>query len=815
MCVSWLGQLVSEVPIKKFPGKSYRIHSFGTFGCVSAVILFLGFARSGFCDEFSMVSVPLGFEISGLDKSKNWVSENGVFGFGFMEKNDDVEGFIVGIRYNLGAKVANVPVWTIGGGLRVSMNSTFRLNMDGRLILFENLSGSIVWSSNTSNLGVLKASLLNNGNLVLLGTGDKVLWKSFDSPTSTLLPGQSLRFPQNLRAPSTKSTSSYYSFVIRRFGELALVWEDNVTYWRSHLSSSALVKEARFDSSGVLGLYDDNEKAVWSISSKDFGDNSVILRHLKIDKDGNLRIYSWDNAIRTWRAGWQAVEDQCSVFGSCGLYSVCGYNSTGPVCDCLHLDSLTSGNGAPSMDLGGSGCKKMVDLANCKMRTSMVVMKQTVLYGLYPPHDFDISLSQEACREYCSNDTSCIAVTSKNDGSGLCTVKRTSFISGYQGPSVPAMSFLKVCLVPEAVSARGANPHGTAAPDSVSSGRLRAHGSSGRRLIGAIVVIAFLTATVILTMELFVVGFIYRRKNIEGRTRIPFGKDANMNPHYSAIIRLSLEEVKELTLDFTTQLGPSVFKGVLPNKTPVVAKLINDAVASEKDFRVAVSTLGGTHHRNLVALKGFCFEPKQKILVYEYISNGSLDKWLFEIDQDQNQESWQQRLDIALGVARALAYLHTECQQCIIHGNLKLENVLLDETLVPKVTDFGLRSLSKKEMASSSESPSERDIYLFGEMLLQIVTCKREISGDSQHQILEKLNQAQKYVASEDFSGVERMTRIAFWCMQSRPFLRPSIGEVIKVLEGTLSVDRPPVAFAFSHENTIEGEVRTEIELKS
>uniref|UniRef100_A0A5B7CAY4 Receptor-like serine/threonine-protein kinase n=1 Tax=Davidia involucrata TaxID=16924 RepID=A0A5B7CAY4_DAVIN len=816
MSVAWFYQLLSETPIRHFQGKTSERYYFGRFCCVLTVVQFLGFAFVGFCDEFPMVSVPLGFEISGFDRSRNWMSENGVFAFGFLEKDgDDVDGFVVGVRYNLGNKAANVPVWTVGGNLRVSMNSTFRLSMDGRLVLFENPSGLIVWSSNTSSLGVQKASLLNTGNLVLLGIGDKVLWESFNNPTNTLLPGQTLHFPQNLRAPSTKSISSYYNLVIQQSGQLALVWEHNVTYWRSHLSLFAVVKEARFDSNGVLGLYDDTKKALWSVSSEDFEDPSVVLRHLRIDPDGNLRIYSWDSVLHSWRVGWQAVEDQCNVFGSCGLYGLCGYNSTGPVCDCLYSDSLDWGTSAPAMDSGGSGCKKMVDLGNCKMRTSMFVMKQTVLYGLYPPQDVDMILSEGACKKYCSNDTTCIAATSKNDGSGLCTIKKTSFISGYWSPSVSATSFLKVCLVPQAVAAREANTHGNAESISLPSGRFIAREGNSKKFIGAIALIILVTVSVILTMEMFVFWFIYRRRKIKAQTRIPFGKDARMNPHYSVLIRLSFDEIKELTTNFANQIGPSVFKGVLPNRTPVIAKVLNDVVVSEKDFRVAISTLGGMHHRNLVPLKGFCFETNHKILLYEYVPKGSLDKWLFDAKQDQNEGNWQQRLDIALGVARALAYLHSECQQCIAHGNLKLENVLLDEKLVPKVTDFGLQSFLQKEAASSSESPSERDIYMLGEMLLQIVTCRRDIPGDNLQNIINKLNEEQKFEVTEEWKGIERMVRIALWCRQNQPFSRPSMREVVKVLEGTLSVDRPPSAVAFRHENQMDKGVTTEIEVES
>ncbi|KAG8387363.1 hypothetical protein BUALT_Bualt02G0013600 [Buddleja alternifolia] len=753
----------------------------------------------GFCDDFS--TMPLGFEVSSFESDKNCVSENGVFAFGFLEMDNDE--YVVGIKYNLADKASNLPVWAIGGGIRVSLNSTFGLSMDGNLILM-NPSRIVQWSSNTSTLGVQKVGLLNNGNLVLLSSKDEIVWESFGSPTNTLLPNQSLHYPQTLRAPSTKSTSSYYSFAISRAGELKLVWEHNVTYWRSHFSSPAIVKEARFDSSGVLGLYDENDKVVWSITAKDYGDSSVNLRHLRIDRDGNLRIYSWDSVSYTWKAVWQAVQDQCDVFGFCGLYSVCGYNSSGPVCNCLYSDPLEQG--VESSGAGGAGCRKMVDLGNCRMHTSILVMKQTVLYGLYPSHDVGMLLSQTDCRDYCSNDTSCVAATSRNDGSGLCMIKRTTFISGYNTPFTPAVTFLKVCSVPQAVAAQGANRHGNEGSIS-SSGGLIAKKGSGKKLMLAIALIILLTVTVILSIQILVFWILYRRRKIKVKTRIPFGRD-QMNQHYSVLIRLSFEEIKELTNNFANQLGTSVFKGGLPNKTPIVAKVLKNVVVSEKEFRVTVSTLSGTHHRNLASVKGFCFDSTNKILLYEYVPNGSLDKWLFKTDH--SERIWHQRIDIALGVAHGVAYLHTECQKCIIHGNLKLENILLDENLVPKMTDFGLQDLiTGRKSVSSSESPSERDIYMLGQIFLQIVTCEREILGENVEQILEQLDESR---AGDYMEAIERIVRISFWCMQNKPFLRPSIGEVVKVLEGTLSVDRPPSGLPVRHDSMIDTEVASEIE---
>lgn len=815
MLLSWL---VFWGRIKDFTGKTNRIYSYGRFSLFLVLLLFLCSAFSGSCDDFPMVSVPLGFEINGIDKNKNWVSENGGFAFGFLDKNgDDIDSYVVGVRYNLGNITENVPVWTVGGGVKVPMNSTVRLDMDGRLVLIDNSHGNVVWSSNSSTMGVEKATLLNNGNLVLLDNKDKAIWESFNSPTNVLLPGQSLCYPQNLRAPSTKSTLSYYSLLIRQSGELALVWEHNVTYWKSQFSSSQIVKEARFDTDGVLGLFDADNKVVWSVSSRDFGDPSVSLRHLRIDQDGNLRIYSWDNLSHTWKSGWQAVKEECNVFGACGLYSVCGYNSSSPVCKCLYSPDSEWELAASAVTSNGLGCPKTVDLGNCRAHSIMFGMRQTVVYGLYPPNDVNMFMSEKDCKDYCLNDTNCFAITSMNDGSGLCTVKRTSFISGYRTPSVPANSYLKLCSLPQAVAAQSANPHDNAEIISSSVGRHRDAGGKGRMFIGTIALIVLVTVSTVVIMEMFVFWLIYRRRKLKAQTRIPFGKDAQMDAHYSVVIRLNFEEIKELTDNFANPLGPSLFKGALPNKTAVVAKVLKNVNVPDKEFRVAVAMLSGTHHRNVVSVKGFCFEPKHKYLVYEYLPNGSLDQWLLnKKKQDTDERPWQQRLHIAVEIGRAIAYLHTECQQCIVHGNLKLENVLFDENFVPKVTEFGLQSFVMKETtcSSSSESLSERDIYMLGELLLQIVICKRDVSVKNLQQVLDELHQEQKFLDSDDLKAAERVSRIAIWCMQTQPYLRPSINEVVKVLEGTLSVDRPPSGFLLRQDNLSNGETATEIEVE-
>ncbi|KAF5819942.1 putative bulb-type lectin domain-containing protein [Helianthus annuus] len=211
-----------QIPIKKIRASC---------SVLALLILFLSCSDYVFCDQDFVDSAPLGYEISGFSydhhKVKNLVSKNGIFKLGFLEKENGE--FVVVVRYNLGPKAVNLPVWSVGGGVRVSVNSTVKLTMDGRLILFENRTGSIIWTTDTSGLGVETVSLLNNGNLVLMGSQSRVMWQSFDRPTNALLAGQTLSYPRILRPPATRSVTSYYKLVVNPEG-IALMWENNVTY---------------------------------------------------------------------------------------------------------------------------------------------------------------------------------------------------------------------------------------------------------------------------------------------------------------------------------------------------------------------------------------------------------------------------------------------------------------------------------------------------------------------------------------------------------------------------------------------------------
>ncbi|GAY35549.1 hypothetical protein CUMW_016980 [Citrus unshiu] len=137
-----------------------------------------------------------------------------------------------------------------------------------------------------------------------------------------------------------------------------------------------------------------------------------------------------------------------------------------------------------------------------------------------------------------------------------------------------------------------------------------------------------------------------------------------------------------------------VYRGQLMNGTAVaVKKLLNNPGQADKDFRVEVEAIGHVRHKNLVRLLGYCIEGTQRILVYEYVNNGNLEQWLRGDMCDRGYLTWEARMKILLGTAKALAYLHEAIEPKVVHRDIKSSNILIDENFDAKISDFGLAKL--------------------------------------------------------------------------------------------------------------------------
>ncbi|OWM73448.1 hypothetical protein CDL15_Pgr026547 [Punica granatum] len=218
------------------------------------------------------------------------------------------------------------------------------------------------------------------------------------------------------------------------------------------------------------------------------------------------------------------------------------------------------------------------------------------------------------------------------------------------------------------------------------------------------------------------------------------------NGFSSTMQSFSYEELKEGTDGFKEEVGRGAYgafyKGVLTsNERSVIAVRVLEKITSDgnREFNAEVDTIGRANHRNLIELFGFCNEGQNRLLVYEFMRNGSLADFLF----GDSRPTWFKRTEIACGVARGLLYLHEECSKQITHCDIKLQNILLDESLTAKISDFGLAKLLKidqtrtmtavrgtkgylaPEWFTNMPISIKVDVYSFGIVLLELICCRR------------------------------------------------------------------------------------------
>ena len=290
------------------------------------------------------------------------------------------------------------------------------------------------------------------------------------------------------------------------------------------------------------------------------------------------------------------------------------------------------------------------------------------------------------------------------------------------------------------------------------------------------------------------------------------------------------EHMYEATNGFKEEVGRgasgTVFKGVLQNgqKTVAVKRLEKEFAQGEIEFETELKTIGKMYHRNLVRLLGYCFDGNNKLLVFEYMSNGSLADILFN---PEKRLRWEERMEIARDISRGILYLHQECETQIIHCDIKPQNILMDNNWRAKISDFGVAKLMKQDQTNTYTgirgtkgyvAPEwyqkqaitvKADVYSFGVMLLEIICCRKCVdwSRSEEEAILEdwvydcySSRMIGNLVGDEmvEERKVERMVKIGIWCVQYDPSLRPTMKRVLLMLEGTVEIPIPPRPSSFS-----------------
>ncbi|PHT27981.1 Glycerophosphodiester phosphodiesterase protein kinase domain-containing GDPDL2 [Capsicum baccatum] len=294
-------------------------------------------------------------------------------------------------------------------------------------------------------------------------------------------------------------------------------------------------------------------------------------------------------------------------------------------------------------------------------------------------------------------------------------------------------------------------------------------------------------------------------------------------------IRYNYYNIKRMTRGFKEKLGEggygSVYKGKLRSGRNVAVKMLSKPKAGGQDFMNEVATIGRIHHVNVVGLVGYCVERTKRSLVYDFMPNGSLDKYISSSQEQSPVLSWQRKYDIVLGVARGIEYLHRGCDVRILHFDIKPHNVLLDENFIPKISDFGLAKLYPTDNSivrltaargtigyvapelisrSIGAISYKADVYSFGMLLMEMLDLKRNVVETEEKSsqyfpcwVYDKFNKGKEIVVDEEANDDEKemarkMTLVALWCIQTNPVQRPSMSKVVEMLEGEVQVLEVP-----------------------
>ncbi|CAN6577900.1 unnamed protein product [Malus baccata var. baccata] len=303
-----------------------------------------------------------------------------------------------------------------------------------------------------------------------------------------------------------------------------------------------------------------------------------------------------------------------------------------------------------------------------------------------------------------------------------------------------------------------------------------------------------------------------------------------------AVKRYKFSEIRKMTQSFKDKLGQGgygdVFKGYLLDGSPVAVKVLKASKGSGEDFINEVASISRTSHVNVVTLLGYCFEGQKIALIYEFMPNGSLEKYTYNenaLQTSNPQLEVEQLLDIVTGIARGLEYLHRGCNMRILHFDIKPHNILLDEDFCPKISDFGLSKLclnkeSIMSMLDARGTPGyiapevfcrnfggvsvKSDVYSYGMMVLELVEGRKNINARASHTsdvyfpdwVYKKLEAGSSLglpngVTEEESELARKMILVGLWCIQTKPSDRPSMSRVIEMLQGSIeALQIPPKA---------------------
>ncbi|KAG9141890.1 hypothetical protein Leryth_009262 [Lithospermum erythrorhizon] len=787
------------------------------------------------CAAFSLSDDTLNITES-ISINQTLISAKEEFKLGFFSPNNSGK-FYLGIWYN------RIPVQTIVwvANRDTPLSDSFgvaKLENDGNFIVQDG-EKRVLWSTKIkgSRNNNTVAQLLDSGNLVLRDANDQevgsFLWQSFDHPSHAWIAGMTLG--EDRRTSVTRNITSWrgmddpspgeYTFGFDLEGlAQATIWKGSSKHLRSGPWNGAdfggsLVK-SKLPFTPQIIINSDEVYYGYSVNEE----SGLVM--VQLSYTGLLQTSRWDNNSNEWKILQSLPEDDCGLYNFCGPNSLCNTSNV-PLCDCL-LGYEPKDRKEWDARIWSGGCKRLIPL-NCTedegfMNFDGLKMPDLLQYSL------NMSISLDQCRTECLKNCSCTAYADSGaSGAGHgCLHWYEEIIDVRKLNGFPSqILYLRVIasdLVPESHSKKENKTAKIVLP------------------IAATILLLFLVA----------ICFIWKKK--KSGERVILGQqvegEAIRDEENLDLPFFNFDSVSEATQGFSDRnklgeggFGP-VYKGVLSNGQEVAIKRQSETSSQGlNEWKNEVTLIAKLQHRNLVRLLGCCIHGQERMLIYEYMHNGSLDSYIFSDSKRQDKRHllvWENRFSIIVGIARGLLYLHRDSRLRIIHRDLKASNVLLDIEMNPKISDFGTaRTFGEKQLTTETRrvvgtygymAPEyvsrgifsmKSDVFSFGVLVLEIVSGKRNVKFQHPDHEYNLLGHAWKLLAEGNgielidpllkkdscpISQVLRCIQVGLLCVQQRPDDRPTMSSVLMMLDSETSLLPEPKRPGFSTQGYYDSE---------
>ncbi|CAN1843964.1 Receptor-like serine/threonine-protein kinase SD1-8 [Linum perenne] len=677
-----------------------------------------------------------------------------------------------------------------------------------------------IWSTSSSpSSASVEAVLLDNGNFVLRSadSSSEILWQSFDQPTDTFLPGAKLGRNKitgkytNLVSWKSKDDPALGSFSLQidpnGTNSFVIIWQMSSLYWTSGPWNGrifSLVPEMRLNYIFNFSFVDNENETYFTYSLY----NQSLVSRMVMSNGGNIQQLTWLGSSQQWNLFWSQPRMQCNVQGYCGSFGSCDDRSS-PFCHCLE-GFVPKSEDEYSSNVFSGGCVRRSNLhcgnASIGMRSTDKFLPGYVVRDTRSGSRANESAGNaQQCESICLNRCSCTAYAYEG---GICSIWSGDVFDIYKPAYKPTGVRIYVRVAAE-----------------ISSSRIK----TKRIVLGAVF---GCLAAVVLVGFVLLAALRYRRhklgKNIENSYNIVNGDEENN----TKLTFLSIKSVLAATDNFSeaNKLGEGgfgpVYKGILhPDGQEVAVKRLSKKSGQGlEEFMNELKLIAKLQHTYLVRLLGCCVEKDENILIYEYLPNRSLDKFLFNSSAKAKLD-WLTRIKIIEGIAQGLLYIHKYSRLKVIHRDMKASNVLLDAEMNPKISDFGMARIfgigqaeantdrimgtygyMSPEYAFYGQFSEKSDVFSYGVLLLEIVSGRRNTDfydSETPFSLLswawelwkegkpeELIDRAMKDTCSDAAEAV-KFIHVGLLCVQEAPADRPTMASVAHMLSSNDSQSFP------------------------